>query len=132
MPGEAYLLMHCFPQHGHPGHRKLNPTIQFLDKALVSYGVVVSKIKIKQKRIKKNKKCVYENEISSQNPSKQSKERLTKEVVSDDIIQQRHLQQVRVSPVTKIWLYFDFDVHPYYSHMSKSSRLQVMHTLTTT
>jgi len=41
-------------------------------------------------------------------------------------------QWLRVSPVTKIQLYFDFDVHPYYSHMSKFSRSQVMHTLTTT
>ena len=32
------------------------------------------------------------------------------------------LEFIRVSLVTKIQLYFDFDACPYYSHMSKSSR----------
>jgi len=37
---EAYLLVHCRPQRGHPGHRKLNPTIQLSNKALVSQDLL--------------------------------------------------------------------------------------------
>jgi len=34
---------------------------------------------------------------------------------------------LRVSPVTKIRLYSDFDAHPYYSHMSKLGNSRLSH-----
>jgi hypothetical protein len=34
---------------------------------------------------------------------------------------------LRVSPVAKIWSYCDFDVHPYYSHMSKLDNRKLSH-----
>jgi hypothetical protein len=66
MLGDAYLQAHCRPQCEHPTHRKLDPTIQFLDKTLVSYGIVVSNIYKKQRKLKENRMCVYKNKFTSQ------------------------------------------------------------------
>lgn len=58
MPGEAYSLVHCCPQHGHPGHQKLNPTVQLSNNALTSQDL--SQVKKKIVTRKENKDRAYE------------------------------------------------------------------------